>query len=75
MHSHVEYTYFRENYGSRIDRIYAGELKDQFTSINVKPISFSDHCSVITEINLDSNLSLGKFYWKLNTKLLDLERC
>ena len=26
LNNHIEYTYFRENYGSRIDRIYAAEL-------------------------------------------------
>ena len=72
-HSQVEFTYFRENYGSRIDRIYAGDLKDKITNIYVKPLSFSDHSSVITEFNLDCNISLGKFYWKLNTKLLELD--
>ena len=73
MHDNVEYTYFRENYGSRIDRIYAGDLKDKITSINVQPVTISDHSCVITKINLDCNISLGKFYWKLNNKLLELE--
>ena len=73
MHDKVKYTYFRENYGSHIDRIYAGELKDKIISINVQPVSISDHSCVITDMNLDCNISLGKFYWKRNTKLLELE--
>ena len=72
-HDKVEYTYFREHYGLRIDRMYVGDLKDKITSIIVKPVSFSDHSSVITEIKLDCNFNLGKFYCKLNTKLLELE--
>ena len=71
--NNIEFTYFRENYGSRIDRIYAGELKKQISSIYVKPVTISDHSCVMTEIDMDYNISLGKFYWKLNIKLLDLE--
>ena len=37
-HSHVEFTYFRENYGSRIYRIYALDLKEKFKNIIVKSI-------------------------------------
>ena len=64
--------FFRENYGSRIDRIYAADLKEHFKSISVKPISFSDHNCVIGEVDVNCNIGIGRYYWKLNTKLLEL---
>ena len=72
-HNHVEFTYFRENYGSRIDRIYAADFKENIVNIYVQPISFSDHHGVFIEINLKCSVQLGNFYWKLNTKLLQSE--
>ena len=42
LNNEIEFTFFRENYGSRIDRIYAADLKDNFTKIWVRPVSFSD---------------------------------
>ena len=72
-HSQVEYTYYRENYGSRIDRIYAADLKENLKNILVKPISFSDHNSVIAEVDVKCNIGMGKYYWKLNTRLLEID--
>ena len=72
-HQQVRYTYFRDNYGSRLDRIYAADLKNIFTSISVKPMTLSDHHCVIAKINLDISMKLGNFYWKLNTALLEQE--
>ena len=42
----IEFTYFRENYGSCIDRIYAADFKENFTKIWVRPVSFSDHSCI-----------------------------
>ena len=69
----VEFTYFRDNYGSRIDRIYTTELLNQVPNVYTKPFTISDHSCVIAEIDMDIKVSLGKFYWKLNTKLLELD--
>ena len=71
LNNEIEFTFFRENYGSRIDRIYAADLKDNFTKIWVRPVSFSDHSCVFSEIKVNGNISMGKFYWKLNVKLLE----
>ena len=69
----VEFTYFRDNYGSRIDRIYTTELLNQVTNVYTKPVTISDHSCVIAEIDMDIKVSLWKFYWKLNTNLLELD--
>ena len=42
----VEYTYIRNNYGSRLDRIYLKDLANHIKNIKVKHINFSDHSSV-----------------------------
>ena len=68
----VNYTYFRENYGSRLDRIYAGEFKKNFTSIKTLPMSISDHHCVIANLNLKTPIRMGKGHWKLNINLLEL---
>ena len=69
----IEFTYFRNNYGSRLDRIYATEFQSKLTNIVTKPVSFSDHHGVIVDISFDPGVDMGKFYWKLNTKLLEDE--
>ena len=72
-HSVPVYTYFRENYGSRLDRFYVGEIQDSIQNIVVNNISFSDHAAVILSLSLDEIGKKGNFYWKLNTSLLDSE--
>ena len=69
----IQFTFFRENYGSRIDRIYAADFKENFTDIWVQPVSFSDHSVVFSTIEVDGNFVVGRAYWKLNVKLLELE--
>lgn len=71
-HQHVQYTYFRKNYASRLDRIYAGDFKESFINITVKPMTLSDHHIVIADLNVSTSIKVGRFYWELNTKLLDL---
>ena len=72
-HKDIQYTYFRNNYGSRLDRIYAAEFKNNISNIYVKPISISDHHCVIADVNLNTSIKIGRFYWKLNTNLLECE--
>ena len=67
----VEYTYVRQDYGSRIDRIYIKDLADFILDVKTVHVSFSDHSGVITTINLPHNIRVGKYYWKLNVSLLD----
>ena len=69
----VEYTYVRNNYGSRIDRVYVKDLANCITNVKVIHVNFSDHSCVQTELNLSDIPSRGKSYWKMNTSLLDNE--
>ena len=70
-HKDIVYTYARQNYGSRIDRIYVKDLANYIENINVTHVNFSDHSSVEMLINLPNIPKMGKFYWKLNVALLD----
>ena len=67
-----EYTYLRENYGSRLDRIYVKHLINNVVSWNTIPISFSDHSMVISKVKI-SDIKIGKGFWKMNIKLLESE--
>ena len=49
--SSVQYTYVRQNYGSRIDRFYCNN-RDNIISSKVVHCSFSDHSSVIVDVNM-----------------------
>ena len=69
----VEYTYVRQNYGSRIDRVYVRDLANCINNIKVIHVSFSDHSCVQTELNLSEIPKKGRGYWKMNTSLLDNE--
>ena len=73
LRDNVEFTYFRDDYGSRLDRIYATDFKSSISNIVTKPIPFSDHHGVIINITFENIVEMGKYYWKLNTKLLEHE--
>ena len=65
-----EYTYVKQNYASRLDRIY---LSDSiFKNLNMKtvPLSFTDHSGVLLDFKLENLVEFGKSYWKLNCSLL-----
>lgn len=69
-HKHVEYTYVRNNYGTRIDRFYVKDMAKFVTNIKTIHVNFSDHSCVSIEINLPDIPQQGWGYWKLNTTLL-----
>ena len=71
-HKHIKYTYVKQNYGSRIDRLYAKDLSNFTKSTEILNVSFSDHLCVKIEIGMPNIPKAGPFYWKLNTSLLDL---
>ena len=70
-HKSVEYTYARQNYGSRIDRLYVKNIANFIDKINVVHVSFSDHSSVEMSFNLPDVPKVGKYYWKLDVSMLD----
>ena len=67
----TEYTYVRNNYGSRIDRFYIRDLANHITDIKTIHVNFSDHSGIIMTINLPDEIKRGKYYWKMNTSLLE----
>ena len=69
----VEFTYVRQNYGSRIDRVYLRDLANNLNNIKVIHVNFSDHSCVWTKLNLPDIPQQGKSYWKMNSTLLDIE--
>ena len=69
----VEYTFARQNYGSRLDWFYVKNIANHIEKINVCHINFSDHSSIEMIINFPNLPKVGKFYWKLNVALLENE--
>ena len=67
----IEYTYIRNNYGSRIDRMYAKNLINYVKNVKVCHVHFSDHSCVQIYLDLPNVPKIGKFYWKMNVSLLD----
>lgn len=67
----IEYTYVRNDYGSRLDRIYVYEVANYITDINVNNLSFSDHSSVIINLETPNLAKIGRYYWKLNIELVE----
>ena len=72
-HDKPKFTYFRQNYGSRLDRFYIGDLRDSIKDIEVNNVSFSDHAAVVMSLDIDKLGKRGRYYWKLNTILLELD--
>ena len=70
----IEYTYFRDNYGSRLDRFYVKKLSNDVKDIKVKHINFSDHSCIQMDVSLSNVHKSGKYYWKMNITLLDNAR-
>lgn len=73
----VEFTYFRENCASRIDRAYiTREHKKLVHSIKTCPLSFTDHNALILCIKEGSSFSHCRHnygYWKMKPSLLSNE--
>ena len=68
----VEYTYIRNNYGSRIDKIFVKSLHQNISKCQTIPLSFSDHTMVNCTIKI-TDLERGRGMWKLNTNILKYE--
>ena len=70
-HKHIEYTFVRTNFGSRIDRAYVNGLSNCVSNVKVINVNFSDHSCLFSEFNFPDIPQKGKFYWKMNVSLLD----
>ena len=67
----IKYTYVRNDYGSRIDRLYCQELNNSIITCETFPLSFSDHSAVISKVKINQNIKMGRYYWRLNVKILE----
>ena len=70
-YKHIEYTFVRTNFGSRIDRAYVNGLSKYVYNVKVINISFSDHSCLYSEFKFPDIPQKGKYYWKMNVSLLD----
>ena len=68
--SNPEYTYYKDGYGARLDRIYVSKLLPNIVNTATKPVSFSDHLGVFMELNISSQIKIGRPQWRLNVSLL-----
>ena len=53
----VQYTYIKQGYGSRIDRIYVNKLRNHILYFDTIPVEFSDHHAVLLKIGI-ANVNL-----------------
>ena len=67
----VEHTFVRNNYGSRLDRIYAKSLVNCINNVYLKHTNISDHSCIIINLSISNMPKIGKYYWKMNSTLLD----
>ena len=67
----VQYTFFRQNYGSRLDRFYIKNLENYINEIKLIHVNFSDHSSILMTLDIPNVPKTGTYYWKLNVSLLD----
>ena len=68
-----KYTYIRENYGSRLDRVYVKvNFINHINLVDVIHTNMSDHSCVRFNLNLPDIPKPGKYFWKLNVSLMDI---
>ena len=72
-HKHIEYTFVRTNFGSRIDRAYVNGLSKYISNVKTINVNFSDHSCLYSEFILPNIPQKGKYYWKMNVSLLSDE--
>ena len=65
-----EYTFMRQNYASRLDRIYAAKYAAGIRFTKTVPVSFSDHSCFYFDLGFENIFLMGKSYWKLNCAIL-----
>ena len=69
----TKHTFFSEISSSRIDRIYA--FNDvNVVSVRVSPNHFSDHNTLIVQVDIPLQASRGKKYWKNNVTCYENKR-
>ena len=66
-----EFTYYKNNYASRLDRIYLSKLFENIHEVKTIAASFSDHLCVTLSLHLSTQIEIGRPRWKMNTSLLE----
>lgn len=72
----AEYTFFRGESASRLDRFYAPvQFVENVTSVSTVPVAFSDHSAVIMKVRTSQSeiVTRGRGYWKINPSILEVE--
>ena len=64
------YTYYRNNYAARLDRIYLSKLIANIKETNTYTVSFSDHLCVCVTLELSTQTQVARPRWRLNVSLL-----
>ena len=65
-----EFTYYRNNYAARLDRIYLSKLSNCISEVKTQSASFSDHLCVTVSLQISEQIKVDRPLWKLNTSLL-----
>ena len=66
-----QYTFIKDGYGSRIDKIYVNKLKNSISNFSTVPVSHSDHHAVLFNLTI-TNINKYKFtYWKFNASITE----
>ena len=58
--SKSEYTFYKDGYGARLDRIYISKLFPNIVNTATKPVYFSDHLGVLLELKISSQIEVGR---------------
>ena len=68
--SKPQYTYYHNEYGARLDRIYVSKFYTHIVNTSTNSAYFSDHLSVTVEINISTTVQIGRPQWRMNVSLL-----
>lgn len=66
----LEYTFLSRGACSRLDRFYVPTGGGSVFSLQTVPVGFSDHCMVVLQVGIRSQVRVGRGWWKLNCGLL-----
>ena len=68
----VNFTFYRDNYKARLDRIYINKNDIQkILKYNIIPSAFNDHDAIEIYIRFGERTKWGNGSWSLNCKLLE----
>ena len=68
-----KYTFYKNNYAARLDRIYLNSLLQNINDTITYPVSFSDHLCVCVSLQVSTQIQISRPRWRLNVSLLKNE--